>query len=370
MKLQHLVWSALTPLFILAATPAIQPIMAAAQDRSQQRVELFYTQWTKFCLKGQNNEANAKQVCFTIKDARIESGTRVVAAVLIEPEGEPKKLLRITLPQGMQIVHGTRVIIDRDQPMTAPYVSCGTNGCFADYDASADLIDKMKKGRGLVVQAINSSGQPVSIALPLADFVKAYDGPPTDPKVVEEQVRKLQQTLQGRDQARKKQESYNEPCDPYKRCLGMVTLQARTRSGGSGGPAELGPAYVQSFCRDSVRRIGKAEWCKNVGAFAGGGNAPNLHASSPAKTANRENVNTVICIKPVFTEERRLRGTIDGNPQTTDQVAVKINYLHARYCRQIEGRLSPDQTQFVGDNCYQYSGVFRGERVFWGSCLE
>src|SRR5262249_21232295 len=174
----------------------------------------------KFCLKGQNNEPNAKQVCFTGKDARIESGTRVVKAVLIEPEGEPKKLLRITLPQGMQLVHGTRVIIDQDQPITAPYVSCVNNGCFADYDASADLINKMKKGRGLIVQAINSSGQPVSMVLPLADFAKAYDGPPTNPKIVEEQERKLQETLQRRDQAHKKQESYNEPCDPYKRCLG------------------------------------------------------------------------------------------------------------------------------------------------------
>jgi invasion protein IalB len=307
--------------------------MAAAQDQSQQRVELFYTQWTKLCLKGQNNEPNAKQVCFTGKDARIESGTRVATAVLIEPEGEPKKLLRIMLPQGMQLVHGTRVIIDQDQPMTAPYVSCVTNGCFADYDASAELDRQNEKGAGPHCPGHHSSGQPVSMVLPLADFAKAYDGPPTNPKVVEEQKRKLQETLQRRDQARKKQESYNEPCDPYKRCLGMVTLQARTRSGGSGGPAERGPAYVRSFCRESVRANGKAEWCKNGGAFAGGGNVPNLHASSLAKTANQENVNTVICIKPVFTEEHRLRATIDGTPQKTDQVAAAINYLHERYCR-------------------------------------
>ena len=47
-------------------------------------------------MKGQ--DANAKQVCFTGKDGRIESGQPVVAAVIIEPEGEPKKLLRVTLP--------------------------------------------------------------------------------------------------------------------------------------------------------------------------------------------------------------------------------------------------------------------------------
>ena len=131
----------------------------------------------------------------------------VVAAVLIEPEGEPKKILRVTLPLGMQLIHGTRVIIDQNQPMTAPYVICFTNGCMADYEANPDMIAKMKKGQGLVVQAINSTGQPISLVLPLADFAKAYDGPPTDPKVFEEQQKKLQEELQRRaDEARKKLE--------------------------------------------------------------------------------------------------------------------------------------------------------------------
>ncbi len=178
-----------------------------ARRSSSSRSQLIYSPWTKFCLKGQN-DPNAKQVCFTGKDARIESGMPVVAAVLIEPEGEPKKILRVTLPLGMQLIHGTRVIIDQNQPMTAPYVICFTNGCMADYEATADLIGKMKKGQGLVVQAINSTGQPISLVLPLADFAKAYDGPPTDPKVFEEQQKKLQDELQRRaDEARKKLES-------------------------------------------------------------------------------------------------------------------------------------------------------------------
>ena len=91
--------------------------------------------------------------------------------------------------------------------MTAPYVICFTNGCMADYEATPDMIAKMKKGQALVVQAINSTAQPISLGLPLADFAKAYDGPPTDPKVFEEQQKKLQEELQRRaDDARKKLE--------------------------------------------------------------------------------------------------------------------------------------------------------------------
>jgi hypothetical protein len=73
----------------------------------------------------------------------------------------------------------------------------------------------MKAGQGLVVQAINSTGQPISLVLPLSDFAKAYDGPPTDPKVFEEQQRKLQEELQRRaDEARKKLESQQGTTPP------------------------------------------------------------------------------------------------------------------------------------------------------------
>ncbi len=173
------------------APPAGAPPAAAPQPQEQQ-VQLIYAPWTKFCLKGQ--EAGAKQVCFTGKDGRIESGQPVIAAVIIEPEGEPKKLLRVTLPLGMQLVHGTRIIVDSNAPLQGPYVICFQNGCMSDYEATPELIASMKKGQNLVVQAINSNGAPLTLPLPLAgEFAKAYDGPPTDPKVFEENQKKLQE---------------------------------------------------------------------------------------------------------------------------------------------------------------------------------
>ena len=176
------------------------------QPPGDQQLQLIYAPWTKFCLKGQ--DANAKQVCFTGKDGRIESGQPVIAAVIIEPEGEPKKILRVTLPLGMQLVHGTRIIVDNNQPLQSPYVICFANGCMSDYEATPDLINNMKKGQNLVVQAINANGAPLTLPLPLAEFAKAYDGPPTDPKVFEETQKKLQEELQKRaEETRKKLEA-------------------------------------------------------------------------------------------------------------------------------------------------------------------
>jgi len=157
------------------------------QQAQPEQPKIDFSPWTKVCPKGQ--EANAKAVCLTGKDGVIETGMPVVAAVLIEPEGEPRKVLRVTLPLGMALQPGTRVVIDQGQPMTAPYVLCAPNGCMADYEASGELIANLKKGKGLAIQGMNQAGQALTLVLPLSDFAKAYDGPPTDP----EQFRKNQQ---------------------------------------------------------------------------------------------------------------------------------------------------------------------------------
>jgi invasion protein IalB len=189
----------------MPAAPGPAPAQGQAQaGGEQQQPQLIYSPWTKFCLKTDQNDPNAKQVCFTGKDARIESGMPIAAVVVIEQQGEPKKLLQVTLPLHLLLQPGTRLIVDQDPPLSAPYFQCVEIGCLARYEATPELIAKMKKGQQLFVQAINQNNQPITVPLPLAEFGKAYDGPPTDPKVLQEQQDKLQEELQRRaDEARK-----------------------------------------------------------------------------------------------------------------------------------------------------------------------
>jgi invasion protein IalB len=200
-----------------AAPPAGQ---AAPQNAPSQMPQLIYSPWAKFCGKGQ--DPNAKEVCFTGKDARTEAGQPVVAAALIEPEGEPKKLFRVTLPSPLQLEFGTRLVIDKEQPISGRFFTCFANGCMADYEATPDLVAKLKKGQMLQIQAINLAANAISFPLPLADtsgnsFQKANDGPPTDPKVFEEQQKKLQEDLQKRaDELRKKLEAQQGQGAPAK----------------------------------------------------------------------------------------------------------------------------------------------------------
>jgi len=190
--------------------PAAKPAEAAPQQPQQQAggeppPQLMYSPWMKVCGKGP--ETNNKQVCVLTKDGRLENGMPVAIVQLFEPEGEAK-VLRVTVPLGMQLQHGTRMLIDQGAPAQQPYKICFPVGCMSDYPVPDDMIGKMKKGKEITIQAINMQGTPISLPLPLADFAKAYDGPPTDPKVIEEQQRKLQEELQKKaEEARKKLES-------------------------------------------------------------------------------------------------------------------------------------------------------------------
>jgi invasion protein IalB len=188
-----------------AAQPPQQQPAQGQQAAADQQPQLMYSPWMKVCGKGP--DTNNKQVCVITKDGRLENGMPVAIVQLFEPEGE-QKVLRVTVPLGMQLAHGTRLIIDQSQPTQSPYKICFPVGCMADYPVTDDMIAKMKKGQNIIVQAINMQGTPISLPLPLNDFAKAYDGPPTDPKAFEEQQRKLQEELQKKaEEARKKLES-------------------------------------------------------------------------------------------------------------------------------------------------------------------
>ena len=192
------------------------PQQQAAPNGGGDAPQLIFSPWVKLCNK--DADPKAKRICVTVKDGRVESGLLVVSVAIIEMDGEAKKLLRMSLPYGVALQHGTRLIVDQGQPATSPFVTClppvvPPGGCIADYEASADMINSMKKGQILTVQAIHMNGQAMSPQLDLKDFAKAYDGPATDPKVFEEQQKKLQEELQKRaDEQRKRLES--QPAAP------------------------------------------------------------------------------------------------------------------------------------------------------------
>jgi invasion protein IalB len=184
----------------LAQQPPAQPGAAG-----QNTAEFIYSPWVKFCGKGQEAGSKEIQVCFTGRDSRTPTGQPVAAAALIEADGEQKKILRVTVPNPVQLQYGSRIFIDQNTPQVSKFWICYQSGCLADYDVPPDMIAKMKSGQSLVIQIINLAGQEVSYSFPLAEFKKANEGPASDPNAMSEQQNKLRDELQKRaDDERKR----------------------------------------------------------------------------------------------------------------------------------------------------------------------
>ena len=182
-----------------STNPPVLPAQVGPGPNGQQQVQVISSPWTRYCAKGlteQSSEIRTKEVCFTASDSHLTSGQKLVIALLIEPEGGDTKLLRVTLPLGVALVPGARIVIDEKEAMTAPFVVCHPkNGCMADYKADTDLIERLKNGRSLAIQAFEK-GRPISFTLPLTGFAKAYDGPASDPTALNQRQEGLPNELQ------------------------------------------------------------------------------------------------------------------------------------------------------------------------------
>jgi invasion protein IalB len=182
-----------------AQRPA-QPAAAPA-PAEQPKAALIYSRWSKVCTEEDaapnTKPADRKRVCLTGKEARLESGLPAASVVLIERDKD-KKVLRVLLPLGMQLPPGARIAIDQSRPVPGAYAICLEEGCVAEYEVSGDLLNRMKKGKQLAVQAITGDGQAVSVNLPLDEFAKAYDGRPTDTSAFEDEQRKRAEDMQRR----------------------------------------------------------------------------------------------------------------------------------------------------------------------------
>jgi invasion protein IalB len=172
----------------------------------QVKAEPSQADWTKVCGKEGNNE-----ICYTTRDFVSDQGQPVMAVAVYESKGGPQgpqRVIRFLLPLGLMLQPGIRFAVDQGQPTPGRYALCFPNGCFAEaVGFKDDFLAQMKKGTNLNVSVQNQVAREVTFAVPLAGFGKAFDGPAIDPKVLEDQQKKLQEELEKRsDELRKRLE--------------------------------------------------------------------------------------------------------------------------------------------------------------------
>ncbi|GGF73313.1 hypothetical protein GCM10007301_36390 [Azorhizobium oxalatiphilum] len=179
------------------AQPA--PAQPQAQQAGPQSVAVpgINTPWTKVCG---TDQASKKEICMTTQDFTAETGQPLASAAIREMKDDPNKKFIVSVPVGMLLQPGTRVVIDKEQPMSLKYEICFPNGCFASLDVNADFVNKLKKSQNITIQALQMGGRTLNFVIPGKDFAKAYDGPPSDPNVVAAERQKLAEELQKRAQ--------------------------------------------------------------------------------------------------------------------------------------------------------------------------
>ncbi|MGH1589947.1 invasion associated locus B family protein [Methylobacterium phyllosphaerae] len=185
-----------------ANTPAAQTgpqIVTVKSEPSQ-------ADWTKVCGKDQGSGTD---ICYTTRDFVSDQGQPVLAVAVYEMKNAAQKqevrVVRYLLPLGLLLQPGIRFNVDSQSPTAGRFAVCFPNGCFAEAGGvDAGVIAAMKKGTTLNVSVQNQTQREVTFAVPLAGFGKAFDGPAIDPKVLEEQQKKLQAELEKRSEDMRK----------------------------------------------------------------------------------------------------------------------------------------------------------------------
>ncbi len=200
----------------LAQTQPAQPAAPGAPGQAPQgqpappsKVDLVSPepQWAKFCAKQPNN---GKEACATMRDFSTSADQPPMVSVnLFDVAGEERRKLRfLILPIGMLLKPGFRVIIDKNEPIEGKYDMCFQNACSAEIDIGAKTVEMLKKGQNMaVVMRVpggDASGRELTFNIPLKDLGTAFDGKPTDPKVLEQQRQALQQQLQKKAEEQRK----------------------------------------------------------------------------------------------------------------------------------------------------------------------
>ena len=164
-----------------AAAPAAGAPAAAAGAEQQ-------SAWVKLCEKATLKKDDKDQtfdICLTHHE-RLDgnSGMVIVSAALREVQGNDKKHLMVMVPLGVALPAGLQIKIDDEkEPLKLVYTICHPGGCTAEIEATPELIAKLKKGKQMLVAAMNIAAKPIVLPVPLTGFETTLTGKPVDPDV-------------------------------------------------------------------------------------------------------------------------------------------------------------------------------------------
>ena len=149
--------------------------------------------WNKLCGEDARTK---KQVCFTVRELRTDSGQFLASAGVREVDGETRKILLVQTPVAMLLQPGIRVQVDQNTQVPGKYTICMPNACFAEIPINDDFTASMKKGKDLIITTQNQQAKALNFPISLSGFTASYEGPAIDTAALQRQREQLASEVQ------------------------------------------------------------------------------------------------------------------------------------------------------------------------------
>ena len=159
--------------------------------------------WVKLCSK--NEQTGNKQLCLVkYEELDPNTGLRQIIVAARSGEGEDKQtlLFGVTTAYTLIMPAGVQIKIDDGEPISLQYELCFPTSCQGEMELTKDMFEKMRKGKQMVVAAMNMQQKALAFPVPLTGFGKTFDGPPADNAKYEEAQRQMMETIHQRQTAR------------------------------------------------------------------------------------------------------------------------------------------------------------------------
>jgi invasion protein IalB len=154
-------------IFCAVVTAALSVV---SEVRAEPDIDAVYDHpWRKACVN---------ETCGTGKHRRTYCGL-IAEVALVERKLETGKLLNIVLPPRIDPERPVRITIDGNATASRTVSRCDALACRADHEAGPELVEQLKQGQTLVLEAANRDATAHVVTFSLTAFAAAYDGPPT-----------------------------------------------------------------------------------------------------------------------------------------------------------------------------------------------
>jgi invasion protein IalB len=186
-------------LFGAVFATVLSVVSAASEERDANPVA--DSPWTKFCLH---------ETCYVGRGRHSYCNGLIAEVTLVARKAATGKLLSVALPTRIDPDRPVRITIDRSEPVSRPVSKCDVRGCWAEHEAGAELVEQLKQGQMLVLEAVNRGGTPNIVTIPLTGFAEAYDGPPQPQPEIREASQAEMKAL--REQSERAKEERRRRC--------------------------------------------------------------------------------------------------------------------------------------------------------------